>query len=137
LWQVLRDKVTEALLSSGYTEHEIKNWKVIKMSAINLNSNNFEQVVQNSDKPVLIDFWAVWCGPCRMQSPVIEELADELEGSAVIAKLNVDENPELAAQFSVMSIPTLIFIKDGKIVGRKTGVTPKTTLLSMLDSVKA
>jgi thioredoxin 1 len=107
------------------------------MSAINLNSNNFEQVVQNSDKPVLIDFWAVWCGPCRMQSPVIEELADELEGSAVIAKLNVDENPELAAQFSVMSIPTLIFIKDGKIVGRKTGVTPKATLLSMLDSVKA
>lgn len=107
------------------------------MSAINLNSNNFEQVVQNSDKPVLIDFWAVWCGPCRMQSPVIEELADELEGSAVIAKLNVDENPELAAQFSVMSIPTLIFIKDGKIVGRKTGVTPKATLISMLDSVKA
>lgn len=106
------------------------------MSAINLNNNNFEQVVLNSDKPVLIDFRATWCGPCRMQSPVIEELADELEGSAVITKLNVDDNPELAAQFSVMSIPTLIFIKDGKIVGRKTGVTPKTTLLSMLDSVK-
>jgi thioredoxin 1 len=90
------------------------------MSAIDLNRNNFEEVVLNSDKTVLIDFWASWCGPCRMQAPIIEELADELEGSAVIAKLNVDENPELAAQFSVMSIPTLIFIKDGKIVGRKT-----------------
>jgi thioredoxin 1 len=105
------------------------------MSAINLNSNNFEQVVMNSDKPVLIDFWAVWCGPCRMQSPVIEELADELEGSAIVAKLNVDENPELAAQFSVMSIPTLVFMKDGKIVGRRTGVTPKEDLLSILKTV--
>lgn len=106
------------------------------MSAISLNSNNFEQVVMNSDKPVLIDFWAAWCGPCRMQSPVIEELADELEDSAVIAKLNVDENPELAAQFSVMSIPTLVIVKDGKVVGRRTGVTPKGTLLAMFDSVR-
>ena len=107
------------------------------MSVINLNRSNFEEVVLNSDKPVLIDFWASWCGPCRMQSPVIEELGGELEGSAVIAKLNVDENPEIAARFSVMSIPTLIFIKDGKIVGRRTGVTPKATLLSMLNSVGA
>ena len=107
------------------------------MSAINLNRSNFEEVVLNTDKPVLIDFWASWCGPCRMQSPIVEELSDELEGSAVVAKLNVDENPEIAAQFSVMSIPTLVFIKDGKIVGRRTGVTPKATLLSMLNSVKA
>ncbi len=107
------------------------------MSAINLNNKNFEEVVLNSDKTVLIDFWATWCGPCKMQSPIIEELSNELEGRAVIAKLNVDDNPELAAQFSVMSIPTLIFIKDGKIVDRKTGVTPKATLLSMLNSVKS
>lgn len=106
------------------------------MSAIQLNSNNFEQVVLNSDKPVLIDFWASWCGPCRMQSPIIEELADELEGNVVISKLDVDENPELAAQFSVMSIPTLVIVKEGKIVGRRTGVTPKGTLISMLDAVK-
>ena len=105
------------------------------MSTISLNRNNFEEVVLNSSKPVLIDFWATWCGPCRMQSPVIEELSDELEGAAVIAKLNVDENPELASQFSVMSIPTLVIIKDGKVVDRKTGVTPKATLLSMLNSV--
>jgi thioredoxin 1 len=107
------------------------------MSAIHLNRNNFEEVVLNADKPVLIDFWASWCGPCRMQSPVIEELSEELEGSAVIAKLNVDEEPELAAQFQVMSIPTLVFIKDGGIVGRRTGVTPKAALLSMLDSVRS
>ena len=106
------------------------------MSVINLNSDNFEEVVMSSNKPVLIDFWATWCGPCKMQSPVIEELGNELEGSAVIAKLNVDENPELAAKFSVMSIPTLIVINDGKVFERKTGVTPKDTLLSILNSVK-
>ncbi|HEX2937328.1 MAG TPA: thioredoxin [Ruminiclostridium sp.] len=107
------------------------------MSAIKLNYSNFKDVVMKTDKPVLIDFWATWCGPCRMQSPVIEELSDELEGSAVVAKLNVDENPELAAQFSVMSIPTLVFIKDGKIVGRRTGVTKKAELISILNSVIA
>lgn len=104
------------------------------MSVIQINKNNFEQTVLDSDKPVLIDFWATWCGPCRMQSPIIEELADELEGSATITKLNVDENPELAAKFNVMSIPTLVFVKDGKIVGRKVGVTSKSALKSMLQS---
>ena len=107
------------------------------MSVINVNTQNFEEVVLNADKPVLIDFWASWCGPCRMQSPIVEELGDELEGSAVIAKINVDENPELAAQFSVMSIPTLVIIRDKKIVGRRTGVTSKSTLLAMLQSVRA
>jgi thioredoxin 1 len=105
------------------------------MAAIKLNSDNCEKTVMNSDKPVLIDFWATWCGPCRMQAPVIEELSDELSDTAVIAKLDVDENPEIAAQFAVMSIPTLILIHNGKIVGRKTGVTSKDTLLSMLNAV--
>lgn len=93
------------------------------MSAVNLNRNNFKEVVLNTDKPVLIDFWATLCGPCRMQSLLIEELSDELDGSAVIAKLNLNESPEVAAKFSVMSIPTLVIIKN-----RKTGVTPKATL---------
>jgi thioredoxin 1 len=131
------DNVTEEQKGSGYTKTKIKKGMVIKMSAIGLNRNNFEEVVLGSGKTVLIDCWAPWCGPCRMQSPIIEELADELKGSAVVAKLNVDDNPELAAQFSVMSIPTLVFIKDGKVVSSRTGVTPKATLLSVLDSVKA
>lgn len=107
------------------------------MSVINLNASNFSQIVSESDKPVLIDFWAAWCGPCRMQAPIIEQLADELNGSAVIAKVDVDESPELAAQFSVMSIPTLLLISGGKIVGRRTGVTSKEGLLSMLETVTA
>ena len=107
------------------------------MSVINLNRNNFNEMVLENDQPVLIDFWAPWCGPCRMQSPIIEELADELEGSVTVSKLNVDDNPELAAQFSVMSIPTLVFMKGGKIIAHRTGVTPKETLLSILSQVEA
>ena len=107
------------------------------MSAINLNGNNFKEVVLDTDKPVLIDFWAAWCGPCMMQSPVIEQLSEELGDTAVVAKVNVDENPEIAAQFSVMSIPTLVFMRNGKVVGRRTGVTPKATLLSMLSQAAA
>jgi thioredoxin 1 len=120
-----------------YTKIEIKTGKVINMTAIDLTSNNFKEVALNSDKTVLIDFWAPWCGPCKMQSPIIEELADELKDSVVITKLNVDDNPELAAQFSVMSIPTLIFIKGGKVVNRKTGLTPKVALVSIINSVNS
>lgn len=108
-----------------------------QMGAIELNNDNFERIVLSGEKPVLIDFWASWCGPCRMQSPAVEELGEELGGSAVVAKLNVDENPELAAQFSVMSIPTLVIVKDRKVVRRRVGVTPKETLRSMLSSVGA
>jgi thioredoxin len=105
------------------------------MAVIELNGGNFKKTVLEADKPVLIDFWASWCGPCRMQSPIIEELSGELADSAVIAKLDVDENPELAARFSVMSIPTLILFQNGKIAGRKTGVTSKDALLAMLNAV--
>ena len=125
------DHVTEMPEAPQYTKNEIKKGSVIIMSVLTLNNSNFKDAALNADKPVLIDFWASWCGPCRAQSPIIEELAEELEGSAVIAKLNVDENPELAAQFSVMSIPTLVFLKGGKVVGRRTGVTSKAELLSM------
>lgn len=107
------------------------------MSVIELNSSNYNEVVLNSDKPVLIDFWATWCVPCQMQSPIIYELSEELEDSVVFAKVNVDENPDLTEQFEVMSIPALIFIKDGKVVDRRVGLTPKETLLAMLNSVNA
>ncbi|MDR3552776.1 MAG: thioredoxin [Clostridia bacterium] len=107
------------------------------MYVTELNSLNFTQTALEADKPVLIDFWAPWCGPCRMQSPVIEELARELSGSAVIAKVNVDESPELAATFGVMSIPTLIVLRHGKVIERMVGVQRKDRLLDAIDAAEA
>lgn len=101
------------------------------MSAIHINHENFDAEVMNSDKPVLLDFWASWCGPCRMVLPIVEEIAAE-RADVKVCKINVDEQPELAGRFSVMSIPTLVVIKDGKIVNRATGARPKSQILSML-----
>ena len=102
------------------------------MAAITITKENFEKEVMNSDKPVLIDFWASWCGPCRMVSPIVEELADELTDKKV-GKINIEEQPELAQAFSVMSIPTLMVIKDGKVVSKSVGARPKQAILDMLD----
>ncbi len=104
------------------------------MAVININTSNFNEVV-DSDKPVLIDFWAPWCGPCRMQTPIIEQVAEEMGDEAVVAKLNVDENSALAAQYGVMSIPTLIILKDGKLVEKMVGLSPKEKLVRLLKSV--
>ncbi len=93
---------------------------------------SFEQEVVNADKPVLVDFWAEWCGPCRMIAPVLEKLAEEYAGSLKIAKLDVDNNPEIAEQFEVMSIPTMILFKDGKPVERMVGYVPRARLLSKI-----
>ena len=101
------------------------------MSAINVNKNSFNQEVLNSDKPVLIDFWASWCGPCRMVGPLVEEIAAERSDVKVV-KVNVDEEQELAVQFQVMSIPTLVVMKNGKIVNRAVGARPKAQILAML-----
>ena len=101
------------------------------MSAININKNNFQNEVLNSDKPVLLDFWAPWCSPCRIVVPMVEEIAKE-RPDIKVGKVNVDEQPELASRFGVMSIPTLVVMKDGKIVNQAMGARPKNASLGML-----
>ena len=102
-----------------------------KMTAININKNNFQNEVLNSDKPVLLDFWASWCAPCRMVVPIVEEIASERRDIKV-GKINVDEEPELVNKFSIMSIPTLVVMKNGKIVQQVSGARPKNAILEML-----
>ena len=101
------------------------------MSVINISLNNFENEVLRSDKPVLLDFWASWCGPCRMVGPILEEIAQEREDIKV-AKVNVDEEQELASRFGIMSIPTLMVIRDGKVVNQAMGARPKNAILELL-----
>ena len=101
------------------------------MSAIKVNKNNFEEI-KNSEKPVLLDFYAEWCGPCRMVSPIIDEIAKERD-DIVVGKVNVDEEEELAGKFGVFSIPTLVVIKDGKIVSQESGAKPKALIMAMVD----
>ncbi|MDD2371460.1 MAG: thioredoxin [Firmicutes bacterium] len=102
------------------------------MSTIRITKDNFEQEVLKSDKPVLLDFWAEWCGPCRMVGPVVEEISNEVAGSAKVGKINVDEEMELAQSFNVMSIPTLVVVKDGKVVNSTVGFQSKAALMNLL-----
>ena len=102
------------------------------MSEMNITKNNFEQEVLHSDKPVLIDFWAPWCGPCRMLSPVISEIAEEYGDKIKVCKVNVDDEGKLAASFNVMSIPTLVVVKDGKVANSAVGVRPKAQIVEMI-----
>jgi thioredoxin 1 len=99
--------------------------------------SNFDAEVLKSDKPVLVDLWAEWCGPCRMLTPIIEELHAEYDGKAIIGKLNVDENPEVSAKYGVRSIPTLLIFKNGELVDKQVGVVPKSTLAKKLDAQMA
>jgi len=101
------------------------------MSVIHVNKHNFEGEVLNSDKKVLLDFWAGWCGPCRMIAPIVEEIAEE-RSDIKVGKVNVDEDPELASRFGIMSIPTLVVLEKGKIVNQSVGVKPKAELLRLL-----
>ena len=101
------------------------------MSVLTITQNNFENEVLKSDKPVLLDFWASWCGPCRMLSPVVDEIAEE-NPLIKVGKINVDEEGDLAASFGVMSIPTLVVIKNGQVVNQSVGVVPKQKILGML-----
>ena len=101
------------------------------MSVIHINKSNFQNEVLDSEKPILLDFWASWCGPCRMVSPIVDEIAAE-RGDIKVGKVNVDEQPELAAQFGVMSIPTLVVMKGGKVASQMVGARPKSQILAML-----
>lgn len=102
------------------------------MSVLHITKENFENEVLKSDRPVLLDFWASWCGPCRMVSPIIDEIAEETTDKKV-CKINVDEQPELAQAFGIMSIPTLVVMKDGEVVGQSVGVKSKEAILHMLN----
>ena len=103
------------------------------MSELTITKTNFEQEILSAGKPALVDFWAPWCMPCRMIAPIVEEIAEETAGKAVVGKINVDEEGELAMKFGVASIPTLIVFKDGKEVKRVVGVQSKAALMALLD----
>ena len=103
--------------------------------AIAVTDAEFGTEVLGSDKPVLVDFWAVWCGPCRMVGPIVEEVADEYDGRAVVAKLDVDSNRDTAVQFGIQAIPTLLFFKDGKLADRIVGAVDKASIRSKLDAL--
>ena len=102
------------------------------MAVITITSKNFESEVLNSEKPVLLDFWAAWCGPCRMLSPVVDEIAEE-RSDLLVGKINVDDSPELAAEFGVSSIPTLVILKGGRIAHQSSGARPKAQILALLE----
>ena len=103
--------------------------------ALEITDSNFEEIVLNSDKPVLVDFWAAWCGPCRMVGPIIDELSEEYEGKAVVGKVDIDSNQQYAAQFGVRNIPTVLVFKNGELVDRKVGVSSKNDYAQALDNL--
>ena len=103
---------------------------------IEITDSNYEEIL-SSDKPVLVDFWAEWCGPCRMIGPIVEELANEYEGKAVVAKVDVDANPNVSAKYGIRSIPTLLVFKGGEVVDKQVGAVPKTTLIDKLEAQMA
>ncbi|MBN1113291.1 MAG: thioredoxin [Bacteroidales bacterium] len=103
--------------------------------ALEITDANFEEIVLKSDKPVLVDFWAVWCGPCRMIAPIVDELHNEFEGKAVIGKVDVDSNPGIAAKYGIRNIPTILFFKNGEVVDKQVGASPKKALEDKINGL--
>jgi thioredoxin 1 len=108
--------------------------RTIVIMALELTDANFDELVLKSDKPVLVDFWAEWCGPCRMVGPVVEELAKDFDGRAVIGKVNVDNNPGISMKFGIRNIPALLYFKNGEIVDKQIGAVPKNVLQQKLEA---
>jgi thioredoxin 1 len=102
--------------------------------ALEITDANFEELVMKSDKPVLLDFWAEWCGPCRMVGPIVEEISNDYDGKAVVGKVDVDNNPGISAQFGIRNIPTILFFKNGEVVDKQVGAVPKAALAGKLDA---
>ena len=102
--------------------------------ALEITDSNFEELVLKSDKPVMVDFWAEWCGPCRMVGPIMDEISIDFEGKAIVGKLNVDSNQEFAAKYGVRNIPTVLVFKDGEVVGKQVGVAPKAKYAEAINS---
>lgn len=103
--------------------------------ALEITDDNFDSVVLKSDKPVIVDFWAVWCGPCRIVGPIVQEIGDEYSDKAVVGKLDVDNNPEAAKQFGIRNIPTILFFKNGEVVDKQVGAVPKQVLVQKLEAL--
>ncbi len=103
--------------------------------ALEVNDSNFDDVVVKSDKPVIVDFWAEWCGPCRMVAPIIEELSVEYSGKALVTKCDVDNSPGVAAKYGIRNIPTILFFKDGKIADKQVGAVPKANFVAKLNAI--
>ena len=102
--------------------------------ALEFTEANFDELALQSDKPVLVDFWAEWCGPCRMVGPIVEEISNEYDGKGIISKVNVDENPGILSKYGIRNIPTILFLKNGEVVDKSVGAVPKNILTDKLDS---
>jgi thioredoxin 1 len=103
--------------------------------ALEVTDSNFEVIVLHSDKPVIVDFWAEWCGPCRMVGPIVEEVGNDYEGKAIIAKLDVDSNPGVTSRFGIRNIPTILFFKNGAVADKQVGAVPKSVIVNKLEAL--